>query len=65
MLAYLCHLGDTLEAAAERLGQRAWTDPAPIFLRQLGEHLGRPLGNEDCKRIGYALRGALGGWRRA
>src|SRR6478672_2298807 len=35
VLTYLCHLGDPLEQAAERLAGIVWTSPDPIFLAQL------------------------------
>ncbi|MFO0877660.1 MAG: dual specificity protein phosphatase [Gemmataceae bacterium] len=38
MLAYLCHVGRTLEEAAAHLGNVVWSDPDWLFLRQIAQH---------------------------
>ena len=57
ILAYLCHLGDPLEAAAEKLGQRAWTDPDTLFLKQIAEHCGEAVTDEKLQRVAFVLTG--------
>jgi hypothetical protein len=57
VLAYLCHLGDSLEQAALRLGQVAWTDPDWQFLRQLAEHHGEDLDDDRLRRLADLLQG--------
>src|SRR5262245_47765703 len=47
VLAYLCHLGDSLEQAARRLGRVAWTDPDLLHLRLLAEHRGERAGDDE------------------
>jgi protein-tyrosine phosphatase len=59
VLAYLCHLGHSLEEAAGRLGQAAWTDPDLLFLRQLAEHHGEQC--PDLERLSSLLQGRPGG----
>src|SRR5437867_1737428 len=39
VLGYLCHQGDPLERAAERLADIVWTSPDRVFLAQLAAHL--------------------------
>jgi hypothetical protein len=60
VLAYLCHLGEGLEEAARRLGRLAWTDPDPVFLRQIVAHRGLERSDEELERLGEMLRGAPG-----
>jgi hypothetical protein len=57
VLAYLCHLGDSLELAARRLGQIAWTDPDLLHLRQLADHWGEKLADRELERLSSLLRG--------
>jgi protein-tyrosine phosphatase len=60
VLAYLCHLGEGLEEAALRMGRRAWTDPDPIFLRQIAEHFGLERTEQELEHVAGLLRGAVG-----
>jgi hypothetical protein len=55
VLAYLCHLGHSLEEAARRLGRAAWTDPDLLFLRQLADHHGEE--RLDLERLSLLLQG--------
>lgn len=57
VLAYLCHLGDTLEEAADRLGAVVWTDPDLLFLRQVAEHFGEETDSERLLRLSCTLLG--------
>jgi hypothetical protein len=57
VLAYLCHKGDTLEAAARRLGALAWTDPDLLFLKQLAERYGHPVTDGELERLAFILTG--------
>jgi hypothetical protein len=57
VLTYLCHLGDTLEKAAERLAAIVWTSPDQIFLAQIAEHLGRTVSERKLRLIEYTLQG--------
>jgi hypothetical protein len=57
ILTYLCHLGDTLERAARRLGEVVWTDPDRLFLAQLAAHLGVACTEADLEQLALALRG--------
>jgi Dual specificity phosphatase, catalytic domain len=56
VLAYLCFLGDNLEVAARRLGRLAWTDPDPIFLRQIAEHFEHEWSTDVHDRLTAWLR---------
>jgi hypothetical protein len=57
VLAYLCHLGDTLEQAARRLGAIAWCDPDLLHLRQIAEHRGEELPEGGLERLSRLLQG--------
>lgn len=57
VLSYLCHLGTTLEEAAERLGALVWTDPDLLFLRQLMNRLGEEYAAERLVRLSCTLVG--------
>jgi dual specificity MAP kinase phosphatase len=57
VLAYLCHLGDTLEVAARKLGAVAWTDPDLLFIKQLAEHRGEAVTDEEAQRLAFLLTG--------
>jgi atypical dual specificity phosphatase len=59
VLAYLCHLGDTLDRAAERLARVVWTAPDRIFLQQLAEHLGVACSDRTLRRLENVLQGRL------
>jgi hypothetical protein len=59
VLAYLCHLGHSLEQAARLLGAVAWCDPDLLFLRQLAEHHGEIHSEDSLLRLGYLLQGRL------
>src|SRR4051794_3834100 len=47
VLAYLCHLGSSLEQAARKLGAITWTDPDLLFLKQLAEYRGERVTDGD------------------
>src|SRR5262249_21947614 len=51
VLAYLCHLGDTVEAAARKLGAVAWTDPDVLFIKQVVEHRGEVVTDQEIERL--------------
>lgn len=57
VLAYLCHRGDTLEAAAMRLGGVVWSDPDWLFLQQLARLRGPELSEEELRHLSGWLRG--------
>lgn len=57
VLTYLCHLGDSLESAAQKLSAKVWTDPDSLFIRQLAEHLGEKIAGEDLERLSRLLQG--------
>lgn len=57
VLSYLCHLGDTVQVAADRLGAVVWTDPDLLFLRQLMDHLGEEYTAERLLRVSNTLVG--------
>jgi hypothetical protein len=57
VLTYLCHLGDPLERAAERLAAIVWTSPDRIFLSQIAEHLGRTVSERKLRLLEYTLQG--------
>jgi protein-tyrosine phosphatase len=57
VLTYLCHLGDTLEKAAERLAAIVWTSPDRMFLAQIAEHHGREVSERKLRLLEYTLQG--------
>ena len=57
VLSYLCHLGDPLERAAERLAEIVWTSPDRIFLAQLAEHLGESCTDHKLRQLEFTLQG--------
>jgi hypothetical protein len=57
VLAYLCHLGDSLDSAARRLSGIVWTDPDLLFLRQLADHLKVEMSSRDLERLSNVLQG--------
>jgi protein-tyrosine phosphatase len=57
VLSYLCHLGGTVQAAADRLGAAVWTDPDLLFLRQLMDHIGEEYTAEKLLRVSCSLAG--------
>lgn len=57
VLAYLCHGGQPLDAAARQLAGSVLTNPDPVFLRQLGARFGLRLGRADVERLSLALLG--------
>ena len=57
VLAYLCHLGDSLEQAVKRLGAAAWTDPDVLFLKQLAEHEGTAVTDRELMQMSFVLTG--------
>jgi hypothetical protein len=57
VLAYLCHQGETLEAAARHLGGITWTDPDLLFLKQVAEHRGESITDRELARLSYTLSG--------
>jgi predicted protein tyrosine phosphatase len=60
VLAYLCHTGHTLEAAARLLASLVWTDPDHLFLRQLADHTGAALSDEELRGVANVLVGRAG-----
>jgi hypothetical protein len=62
VLAYLCHLGEELEAAARRLGAIVWTAPDLLFLRQLATHLGAERTHEQLDAVLEVLLGRRPPW---
>jgi protein-tyrosine phosphatase len=57
VLAYLCHLGDSVEAAARKLAAVAWTDPDVLFIKQVAEHSGMKVTDRDLERLSLILTG--------
>jgi Dual specificity phosphatase, catalytic domain len=57
VLTYLCHLGDPLDRAVERLAGIVWTSPDRIFLAQLAEHLGLSYPDRKLRLLEYTLQG--------
>jgi hypothetical protein len=57
VLAYLCHRGATLEAAARRLSEAVLTAPDASFIEQIASHLGRRLSRDEVERISLVLLG--------
>jgi hypothetical protein len=57
VLSYLCHLGDTIETAARRMGGIVWTDPDWVFLEQLARRLGLEYGERELIRLSWVLQG--------
>jgi hypothetical protein len=57
ILAYLCHQGHSMEAAAVKLADIVWTAPDELFLAQLAGHLGEPFDEDICQRIVCVLSG--------
>jgi protein-tyrosine phosphatase len=57
VLAYLCHLGDGVEAAARKLGAIVWTDPDLLFLKQIVEHRGEEATDVRLERLSAILTG--------
>jgi Dual specificity phosphatase, catalytic domain len=56
VLTYLCHLGEPLDRAAERLAKIVWTSPDRVFLAQLAEHLGLDYPEDKLRQIEYTLQ---------
>lgn len=57
VLSYLCHLGDTMEVAAARMGQIVWCDPDIRFLEQIARHHGGDLPDGALRQISCVLQG--------
>jgi protein-tyrosine phosphatase len=57
VLTYLCHLGEPLHRAADRLAKIVWTAPDRIFLQQLAEHLGEEWTEDSLREVEYTLQG--------
>src|SRR5262245_59859080 len=57
VLAYFCHMGHTLDAAARLLASLVWTDPDHLFLRQLAAHVGADLSDEELRAVANVLVG--------
>jgi predicted protein tyrosine phosphatase len=57
VLTYLCHLGNPLERAAQRLAKIVWTAPDRIFLAQLAEHLGLRYTEQKLRLLEDTLQG--------
>jgi hypothetical protein len=57
VLTYLCHLGDPLDRAAERLAGIVWTSPDRLFLAQLADHLGLSYSDHKLRWLEYTLQG--------
>jgi hypothetical protein len=57
VLAYLCHLGDELEAAARKFGRIFPTAPDRLFLHQIAEQRGHALSREALTRLERLLLG--------
>jgi hypothetical protein len=57
VMTYLCHLGNTMEAAAQKLGDIVWTDPDWTFLEQLAGHRGDTIDDERLMRLSLLLQG--------
>jgi hypothetical protein len=57
VLTYLCHLGDPLERAADRLAGIVWTSPDRSFLAQLAAHLGLNYTEDRIRLLEYTLQG--------
>jgi hypothetical protein len=62
VLAYLCHLGHELEAAAGLLGAAVWTDPAPTFLAQIAAHRKLEYTREQLDAVADVLLGRRPPW---
>jgi len=59
VLAYLCHLGDPLDKAAERLGGIVWTDPDSMFLEQLARHHSLAWDEYVMQKVALTLQGRI------
>ena len=57
VLAYLCHLGEPLEKAAEQLSQAVQTGIDEVFLRQLAKYTGIETTVSDLNRLSLKLLG--------
>lgn len=57
VLAYLCHLGLSMEEAATRLGALVWTDPDRLHLEQLALRHGGPRSATEWERLTDLLHG--------
>jgi protein-tyrosine phosphatase len=60
VLSYLCHLGTSLERAAEQLADAVWTDPDLIFLEQIARHFKQASDEDEIRRISNILVGRRG-----
>ncbi|MBY0232294.1 MAG: dual specificity protein phosphatase family protein [Gemmataceae bacterium] len=57
LLFYLCHLGEPLPAAADKLAKAVWTNPDLLFLKQIAEHLEHPCDAAALDRLSRVLCG--------